>query len=152
MTKNIKYHFQLLKALNEYDWKGNIRELESVIKRAKVFCDASKSDLIQLNDFPDELIKSIKLSFEDLVIESLRNKNFSHSSINETAKELGNVNRTLVSENFRGLSFRILVQNNFDKNKAIQIISNSEDQEVYCKSQIKIRYVAFQPKERYRIK
>ena len=127
-----------LKALNEYDWKGNIRELESVIKRAKVFCNAEERDLIQLNDLPDELIKSIKLSFEDLVIESLRNKNFSHSSINETAKELGNVNRTLVSENFRGLSFRILVQNNFDENKTIQIISNSEDQEAIARVKSKL--------------
>lgn len=83
-----------------------------------------------MNDLPDELIKSIKLNFEDLVIESLRNKKFSHSSINETAKELGDVNRTLVSENFRGLSFKILAQNNFDKSRTVEIISESENQEV----------------------
>ena len=135
-----KYQISLsaLKALNEYDWKGNIRELESVIKRAKVFCDASESNLIQLNDFPDELVKSIKLSFEDLVVESLRNKKFSHSSMNETAKELGNVNRTLISENFRGLSFKTLVQNNFDKNKTIQIISSSEDEEIITRVKSKL--------------
>ncbi len=129
-NKNYLISLSALKALNEYDWKGNIRELESVIKRAKVFCDASNRDLIQMNDLPDELIKSIKLNFEDLVIESLRNKKFSHSSINETAKELGNVNRTLVSENFRGLSFKILAQNNFDKSRTVEIISESENQEV----------------------
>jgi transcriptional regulator with GAF, ATPase, and Fis domain len=135
-----KYQISLsaLKALNEYDWKGNVRELESVIRRAKVFCDASGRDLIQLNDLPEELIKSIKLSFEDLVIESLRNKNFSHSSINETAKELGNVNRTLVAENFRGLSLKILVENNFDEAKTIRIIANSDDTEVSARIKSKL--------------
>ena len=135
-----KYQISLsaLKALNEYDWKGNVRELESVIKRAKVFCDSSERDLIQLNDLPDELIKSIKLSFEDLVIESLRNKNFSHSSINKTAKELGNVNRTLVSENFRGLSLKILVENNFDEPKTISIITNSDNSEVSARVKSKL--------------
>jgi transcriptional regulator with GAF, ATPase, and Fis domain/CHASE2 domain-containing sensor protein len=135
-----KYQISLsaLKALNEYDWQGNVRELESVIRRAKVFCDASGRDLIQLNDLPDELIKSIKLSFEDLVIESLRNKNFSHSSINETAKELGNVNRTLVAENFRGLSLKILVENNFDELKTIGIIANNNDDEVSARVKSKL--------------
>ncbi len=135
-----KYQISLavLKALNEYYWRGNVRELESVIRRAKVFCDASERNLIQLNDLPDELIKSIKLSFEDLVIESLRNKNFSHSSINETAKELGNVNRTLVAENFRGLSLKILVENNFDELKTTQIIANSDNTEVSEKVKSKL--------------
>ena len=111
-----KYQLSLaaLKSLNDYDWPGNVRELESVIRRAKVFCEAGNRSLIQLNDLPEEIVKNVKLNFEDLVIESLRNKKFSHSSINETAKELGNVSRTLVAENFRGLSLKILVENNFD--------------------------------------
>src|SRR3546814_3571829 len=66
--------------------------------------DVCSSDL---SDLPEDLIRSVKLYFEDLVIESLRAKNFSHSAINETAKELGNVNRTLVAENFRGYSLKI---------------------------------------------
>ena len=119
-----------LKSLNEYHWNGNVRELESVIKRAKVFCDSSNRSLIQLNDLPEEIIKNSKISFDDLVMESLRNKKFSHSSIIESAKELGNVNRTLVSENFRGFSLKILVENEFDVIEASKFISNSEDDEV----------------------
>jgi transcriptional regulator with PAS, ATPase and Fis domain len=127
-----KYQLSLaaLKSLNDYDWQGNVRELESVIRRAKVFCEAGNRSLIQLNDLPEEIVKSVKLNFEDLVIESLRDKKFSHSSINETAKELGNVSRTLVAENFRGLSLKILVENDFNENKSILTITEDESEEV----------------------
>lgn len=139
-SEDKKYQISVaaLKALNEYNWKGNVRELESVIKRAKVFCDSAERNLIQLNDLPDEIIKNSKISFEDLVLESLRNKQFSHSSINETAKELGNVNRTLVSENYRGISLKILVENNFDIIKSAKIISNSTQEEIVEKIKLKL--------------
>lgn len=127
--KKYKLSLAALKSLNDYDWHGNVRELESVIKRAKVFCEAENRSLIQLNDLPSEIVKSVKLNFEDLVIESLRNKKFSHSSINETARELGNVSRTLVSENFRGFSLKVLVENKFDEAKSILSISGDESEE-----------------------
>jgi len=63
-------------------------------------------------------------------LESLRNKNFSHSSINETAKELGNVSRTLISENYRGLIFKYYVESNFNLGEAVNIIANTEDEEI----------------------
>lgn len=127
-----KYHLSLasLKTLIDYDWPGNVRELESVIKRAKVFCEAEKRSLIQLNDLPVGIVKNVKLNFEDLVIDSLRVKKFSHSSINETAKELGNVSRTLVAENFRGYSLKLFVENNFDEVKTVSVIADSSDQEI----------------------
>jgi transcriptional regulator with PAS, ATPase and Fis domain len=127
-----KYQLSLatLKTLIDYDWPGNVRELESVIKRAKVFCEAEKRSLIQLNDLPVGIVKNVKLNFEDLVIDSLRVKNFSHSSINETAKELGNVSRTLVAENFRGYSLKLFVENNFDEVKTVSVIADSSDQEI----------------------
>jgi hypothetical protein len=82
--------------------------------------------------------KNIKFNFEDLVIESLRQKNFSHSSINETAKELGNVSRTLVAENFRGYSFRILVEKNFNLSDTACFISASGDLETINRVQSKL--------------
>ncbi len=126
---NINISLAALNCLQEYEWKGNVRELESVIKRAVVFCKASDRKLIQLNDLPEEIIKSIKLNFEDLVIESLRAKGFSHSSINETAKELGNVNRTLVAENFRGYSLKTFYDNSFDEVKTIKAVCLNDKQE-----------------------
>ena len=135
---NVRLSMAVLKALTEYDWKGNVRELESVIKRALVFCKSAERNLLQLNDLPDDLVKNIKFNFEDLVIESLRQKNFSHSSINETAKELGNVSRTLVAENFRGYSFRILVEKNFNLSDTARFISASGDLETINRVQSKL--------------
>lgn len=136
--KKYQLSIAVIKALNDYDWPGNVRELESVVKRAKVFCDAGKRTLVQLNDLPNEIVKSVKLNFEDLVIESLRNKKFSHSSINEIAKELGNVSRTLVAENFRGLSLKIFVENNFDKMNSVFAITRDDDEEVISRVKSKL--------------
>lgn len=135
-----KYQLSLaaLKSLNDYDWPGNVRELESVIRRAKVFCESGNRSLIQLNDLPAEIVKSVKLNFEDIVIESLRNKKFSHSSINETAKELGNVSRTLVAENFRGLSLKILVDNNFELTNTILAITKNDNEEILSRVKSKL--------------
>ncbi len=120
----------VLQALNDYQWKGNVRELESVIKRAVIFANSDKRNMIQLSDLPKEIVKETRYSFEDLVLESLRNKKFSRSSIVETAKELGDVNRTMVSENLRGLVLKTLVENHFNLEKSISEVSGSEDNEV----------------------
>jgi len=120
----------VLRALNEYQWKGNVRELESVIKRAVIFAKSEKRKLIQLSDLPKEIVKESSYGFEDIVLESLRNKKFNHSSIVETAKELGNVNRTNISENFRGLVLKSLVENNLDIQKTTSFISGTDDSEV----------------------
>jgi transcriptional regulator with GAF, ATPase, and Fis domain len=120
----------VLQALKAYNWKGNVRELQSVIKRAIIFAKSENRNLIQLSDLPGEIAKEIKYNFEDHVLESLRNKNFSHSAITETAKELGNVNRTMISENFRGLVFKVLYEMNFNLNDVVSKISNTEDKSV----------------------
>lgn len=135
---NINFSLAALNALKEYNWKGNVRELESAVKRAVIFCKSSGRSLIQLNDLPDDLIKNIKLNFEDLVIESLRLKGFSRSSINETAKELGKVNRTVISENFRGYSLKILVEQNFDEELTAAFIADSDDLEVINRVRVKL--------------
>ncbi|MEO8398575.1 MAG: sigma 54-interacting transcriptional regulator [Ignavibacteriaceae bacterium] len=127
-----------LEILNEYEWKGNVRELEGVIKRAAIFAKSAGRELIQLADLPDELVKEIKFNFEDLVLESLREKQFSHSSITETASELGNVSRTIVSENFRGLAFKAFVKTNFDIEGTVKILSNTDDNEVNKKVKNKV--------------
>ena len=119
-----------LKALKENDWKGNVRELESVIKRAIIFASSEGRNIIQLKDLPESLSKAVKTNLEDLVVESLRHKRFSHSAITETAKELGNINRTVVAENFRGFSFKLFVENNFDESSTIKQIALSDDEEV----------------------
>jgi transcriptional regulator with GAF, ATPase, and Fis domain len=126
------------KALNDYEWKGNIRELQSVVKSGAIFAKSEGRKMLQFSDLPREIVKGSKFDFEDLVLESLRNKKFSHSSISETAKELGNVNRTMVAENFRGIVFRTLCENNFDIELSIDMITGINDHEVREKVKAKI--------------
>lgn len=138
-NKDMQFSKAAIDALNNYQWNGNIRELEGVIKRAAIFAKSSERKLIQITDLPDEIVKNIKFNFEDLVLDSLRNKSFSHSSINESAKELGNVNRNLISENFRGISFRIYVENKYDFEKTAKIIAGTEDEETIHRVSNKLR-------------
>ncbi len=125
----LKFSKAVMEALQNYTWKGNVRELESVIKRAAIFAKSAGRDLIQLSDLPGEIVKDSLLDLDDVVIETLRNKKFSHASITETAKELGNISRTVVSENFRGFSLKVYVESNFVEDETVMIISGSEDEE-----------------------
>jgi DNA-binding NtrC family response regulator len=136
--KEMKLSEAALEALNKYEWKGNVRELEAVIKRAVIFARSSGRKLIQLADLPEEIVKDSKFNFDDIVIESLRSKGFSRSSIIETAKELGNVSRTIVSENFRGYSLKAFVESNFDLNVACKVIANSDEEEIIAKAKNKL--------------
>lgn len=140
IDEKINYQISLAanKALINNDWKGNVRELESIIKRAKVFCQTENRTLIQLNDLPKEIVETVKYGFDEMVLESLRSKKFSHSAINETAKELGNVNRTLVSENFRGYSLKCFVESKFEIDKSVKTISQTDDHEINSKVRSKL--------------
>lgn len=135
---NLKLSKAVIEALLNHSWPGNVRELESVIKRAAIFAKSSARNMIQLNDLPSELVKRFKLNFEDLVLDSLRQKKFSYSSIVETAKELGDVNRTSVSENFRGIVFKILVESEFNQEKTAEIIACTKDEKVLERVKSKI--------------
>lgn len=137
-TSNFKLSKAAVESLLNHTWPGNVRELESVIKRAAIFARSSGRAMIQLNDLPSEIVKRFKLNFEDLVLDSLRQKKFSHSSIVETAKELGNVNRTSASENFRGIVFKVLVESEFNREKTAEIIACTKDEEVLERVKSKI--------------
>jgi two-component system NtrC family response regulator len=43
---------EALKYLYQYEWTGNVRELENTVERAVIFCD---SDEIRLQDLPEEI-------------------------------------------------------------------------------------------------
>ncbi|MCP4971751.1 MAG: hypothetical protein GY932_14290 [Arcobacter sp.] len=72
-----------------------------------------------------------------MILESLREKKFSHSSINETAKELGDLSRTIISENFRGIFFRYYCENNYDLEKAVQQLAESNEETIIEKVKTK---------------
>ncbi len=129
----------VLEALIKYEWKGNVRELEAVIKRSVIFAKSVGRNLIQLSDLPEEIVKDSKFNFDDIVMESLRNKKFTRSSIIDTAKELGNISRTVISENFRGYSLKVYVENNYDLEKSVSVISSTDDEEVKERVRIKLQ-------------
>lgn len=128
-NKNLGITSSAIDAMVNYEWKGNVRELESAVKRASVIAMGYERDLIQITDLPDGVVKNHSLNYEDIVIESLRLKNFSHSAFTDTAKELG-VNRTVISENFRGLCFKAFVENSFNKEDAIKYVADTDDKEI----------------------
>lgn len=123
--------------MTAYRWKGNVRELESVIKRAAIFAKSEDRRIIKIKDLPDELIKESGEKIEDVILKVLREKEFSHSSINETAVEL-DLSRTIVSENFRGLTFRTYVESNFELDKTIDFIAATDNGEVLNKVESKV--------------
>ncbi len=127
----------VMKKLIENNWKGNVRELESVIKRAAIFAKSDDRNIIKLKDLPLELAKQNKSDLENMILESLREKKFSHSSINETAKELGDLSRTIISENFRGIFFRYYCENNFNLEKAVELIAGTDESSVKDKVRTK---------------
>jgi transcriptional regulator with GAF, ATPase, and Fis domain/CHASE2 domain-containing sensor protein len=115
-----------------YPWWGNIRELESVIKRAVLLARADKRTMITIRDLPEELIASNQrtVALDDQILESLREKQFSRSSISDTAEELGGLNRGTVAEYLRGQCLKAFAENGFDIEKTTQHISLSKDPEV----------------------
>lgn len=112
-----------------YDWKGNVRELDSAVKRAAILAKADERTIIQLKDIPREIAGMKKDVLYERVIESLREKKFSHSSMTDTAKEL-EIGRTAVSENLRGYVLKAFYENNFDVNKTVLSVSQSDDDDV----------------------
>jgi len=126
-----------MEILLQHDWRGNVRELESALKRAFVFANAEQRTIIQLADLPEEVVKEKRLHYEELVLDALRQKKFSHSAFSEIAAEL-EVNRTLISENFRGFSFKLLVKNNFDVTETINDIAATDDEKVLEKVKAKL--------------
>ncbi|VAX26780.1 Nitrogen regulation protein NR(I) [hydrothermal vent metagenome] len=126
----LKISKAVMKILLQNEWTGNVRELESTIKRAAIFAQTDNRNIIKIVDLPSELAHLDKSNLEQMILDSLREKEFSHSAINETAKELGNISRTIISENFRGIFFQNYVQTNFDLEQSCRNIVDFDNEEV----------------------
>jgi transcriptional regulator with PAS, ATPase and Fis domain/CHASE2 domain-containing sensor protein len=130
----------VMNVLRQNQWKGNIRELQSIVKRAILIAKTENRTLIQLRDLPDEITKTsgASLDFEEHIPILLRAKKFSRNSISETAKELGGISRGTVAEHFRGYCFKTFCESNWDIEKTIKIISGTDDQDYNEKVKSKI--------------
>ncbi len=135
---SLKISKGVLEALVKNEWKGNVRELESLIKRMVIFTKSEKRNVITLKDLPDEYYNVDKTDFETIILGSLREKKFSHSSINKTAQELGNTSRTVVSENFRGICFKYFVNSNYNLKETVRQIAQTDENKILDKVKAKI--------------
>ncbi|MBN2425585.1 MAG: sigma 54-interacting transcriptional regulator [Calditrichaceae bacterium] len=149
-----KYNYEHVKevstkaveALVNYTWPGNVRELENVIRRAAIFAQSDGRQIIQVKDFPDEIVstgQAVQLSqihkpIEEQILEILRSLKFSHSAISQAAKILGNRDRGTVTEYLRGMCFEQLVENAFDYDKAAERIAGCPDSQLTGPVKLKI--------------
>ena len=122
----------VMDAFLQYRWAGNVRELQSAITRAGIMARSEGRTLIQLRDIPEEIAAAAKgeVDIEDQILEILRSKKFSRSSISETAEELGGLNRGTVAEYFRGICFNHFFESSWNHEKAVELIARSDDAEV----------------------
>lgn len=122
----------VMDAFLNHEWRGNVRELESAIKRAVVMAKAENRALIRIRDLPEEVAAAIKekVDIEDQILDSLRDKQFSRSAISDTADELGGFNRGTIAEYFRGICFRAFVEHGWDLGTTVRALSASGDRPV----------------------
>lgn len=119
----------VMDAFLNYDWKGNVRELESVIKRAAILARADSRNLLRVRDLPEEIAAGIqkKVEIEDQILLLLREKMFSRSAISETAEDLGGLNRGTVAEYFRGICFKTFYEQGFDLRQSASILAGTDE-------------------------
>ncbi len=115
---------ETISLLTNYDWPGNIRELENVIERATILC---KAPVITPNDLPDFLNNPIEIRKSSNTTENLKLRNAlknpeknlilkaletTNGNRNETSKILG-INRTTLYKKMQ--AFGLLKNNNNGK-------------------------------------
>lgn len=122
----------VLDALECYGWKGNIRELQSVLRRAILLAGAEGRDLVRMKDLTEEIVLSARKRDdpETRILALLREKKFSHTAISDTAEDLGGLNRGTVAEYFRGCCFKTFAESQWDIQAAAQAIAGSGDASV----------------------
>jgi len=122
----------VMKALRQHQWKGNVRELQSIIRRASLLAKADGRTMLRMNDLPVEMKASLRASgdIEEQIISSLRHKKFTHNAISETADELGGLNRGTVAEYFRGFCFRTFSESGWSFTSAVEAIAATVDEDI----------------------
>ena len=138
---NMRVSKNVMEALRSYSWRGNIRELESAIKRAVLLARAEGRQMISMKDLTGEISAAIRgvVSIEEQILGSLREKGFSRSSISDTAEELGGFNRGTVAEYLRGQCLQAFAEQGFDLERTVRQISLSSDNEVNDRVRKKMR-------------
>ncbi|MGA9118159.1 MAG: sigma 54-interacting transcriptional regulator, partial [Bacteroidota bacterium] len=101
----------VMEILQSYSWPGNVRELESTIHRAVLLARAEGREMIVARDLPENIAATFRGSVpvQDLVLDLVRSREFSRSSVSDAALELGGLNRGTVAEYLRGEFLKVFV-------------------------------------------
>jgi len=128
---------RVMEVLLRYHWPGNVRELENVVRRCAILAQSENRKLIQIQDLPIDIIEedqeSRKIQYQPIekqVLDMLRFLKFSHSAISQTAKALGNRDRGTITEYFKGICFKNMVNTNFDVKQTAVVIAGTNDEEI----------------------
>lgn len=126
LSKNV------MEALRNYQFPGNVREMESAVKRGALLARAEKRTMITVQDLTEEISAALQgaVAVEQQILDAMREKGFSRSSISETASELGGLNRGTVAEYLRGECLRAFVETGFDLEVTVRHISLTPDSNV----------------------
>jgi transcriptional regulator with GAF, ATPase, and Fis domain len=131
-----------MEILQQYQWPGNVRELENVIRRASVLAKSEGRDIIKESDIPEEMKavfnKESYVPLEKQILDTLRTFKFSHSSISQTARTLGDRDRGTITEYFRGICFESFVKSGYDLDAAAREIAGVSDSKIISKVRCKI--------------
>jgi DNA-binding NtrC family response regulator/CHASE2 domain-containing sensor protein len=121
----------VMNIFQHYQWRGNIRELQSAMKRAVVLAKADGRTIIRVRDLPEEIVESssYNIDIEQQILEILREKKFSRRAISETAEQLGGMNRGTVAEYFRGYCFMKFFETGWNIERTVEIIAGEDAQD-----------------------
>jgi len=119
----------VMDALQSFPWPGNIRELESAIRRGVLLARAEHRQMITVKDLGEEIAAAAHgaVPVGEQVLDALREREFTRSSVTDTADELGGLNRGTVAEYLRGECLRAFAECTFDLDKAVRRISLTTD-------------------------
>ncbi|NLW91056.1 MAG: sigma-54-dependent Fis family transcriptional regulator [Syntrophomonadaceae bacterium] len=114
---NLTIDGQALAALQEYEWPGNIRELENILERAANICEDS---VIRFSDLPHNITGEKVAAAPDMTIIEQTEKNLimdtlreTGGNIKQTAEKLGIARNTI----YRKMK-RYNIASNFGENKS----------------------------------
>ena len=117
---------EVVSAFNRYDWPGNLRELNNVVKRATLLTSTAQ---VQLTALPFEITHYEKLKFEDkAVVAPIQNEEpIKHNSAGNGSNkhievgEFGMKHASIDAE--YDMILQALKQCNFNKSKAAQLLN-----------------------------
>lgn len=100
---------EVIDSFTTYQWPGNLRELNNVIKRAALL---TSDNLIEAKNIPQEIINNIKRSFNTNHITTLQTTNKNNTNLKDATQEVEY--ETIIN---------VLRQVNFNKTKAAKILN-----------------------------